>query len=105
MWAMQYYVLLSLGDELFSPVLEDIVVPRAIPVYMTATYTAGPDDASSAFSQEKKSASGACCCGGRSRKAGDAVYRGRLQLVAPCHEACVDCSEIDGSGRLRELAP
>lgn len=40
--------------EPFSPVLEDISVPKGIPVYMVASYTSGTDDASSAFYRDEK---------------------------------------------------
>ena len=64
MWALQYYSILSMLKDPFSPTLEDLSVPAGLPVYMIASYASGTDDASSAFYRDEKLRLGRAVAGG-----------------------------------------
>jgi hypothetical protein len=65
---MQYYSLRSMLSDPFSPNLENLVVPRSVPVHMIASYTSGTDDASSAFYRDEKVRLGRAVAGGQLEK-------------------------------------
>jgi hypothetical protein len=68
MWALQYYSLLSMQQDPFSPILEDLLVPTELPVYMVASYASGTDDASNTFYRDEKLQLGRAVAGGNLEK-------------------------------------
>lgn len=68
MWALQYYTILGMRSDPFAPVLENLLVPKGLPVYMIATYVSGTDDASSAFYRDEKMRLGRTVAGGDLQK-------------------------------------
>lgn len=98
MWALQYYSILSMSKDPFSPALDEFSVPSGVPVYMIATYNASTDTESSSFYREEKTLLARAVSGGKLEKKVTWCTASDCSLSFPVAKAAWTASELIGLG-------